>query len=42
MLPKGCGTKADTLDLYWKNYQKLLEPALETLEPLVKEFGYDG
>ncbi len=24
----------------WKNYQKYLEPCLETLEPLVKIFGY--
>jgi tetratricopeptide (TPR) repeat protein len=24
----------------WKNYVRLLEPALETLEPFVREFGY--
>jgi tetratricopeptide (TPR) repeat protein len=24
----------------WKNYQKLLEPALKTLDPFVREFGY--
>jgi tetratricopeptide (TPR) repeat protein len=26
----------------WKNYQKLLEPALDTLEPFIREFGYDA
>ena len=25
----------------WKNYEQLLEPALKTLEPFVREFGYD-
>ena len=25
----------------WKNYERLLEPALETLAPFVREFGYD-
>ena len=25
----------------WKNYQKILEPVLETLEPFIREFGYD-
>jgi tetratricopeptide (TPR) repeat protein len=25
----------------WKNYQKLLEPAFEILEPYIHEFGYD-
>ena len=24
----------------WKNYEGLLEPALECLEPFVREFGY--
>jgi tetratricopeptide (TPR) repeat protein len=24
----------------WKNYERLLEPVLETLEPFVREFGY--
>jgi hypothetical protein len=24
----------------WKHYERLLEPALETLEPFVREFGY--
>jgi tetratricopeptide (TPR) repeat protein len=24
----------------WKNYERLLEPALETLEPFVRKFGY--
>jgi hypothetical protein len=24
----------------WRNYQKYLEPCLETLEPFVKAFGY--
>jgi tetratricopeptide (TPR) repeat protein len=26
----------------WKNYEQLLEPALKTLEPFVREFGYTG
>jgi hypothetical protein len=26
----------------WKNYQKCLEPALETLAPFIREFGYDA
>jgi hypothetical protein len=26
----------------WKNYERLLEPALATLEPFIKEFGYDA
>jgi tetratricopeptide (TPR) repeat protein len=26
----------------WKNYERLLEPALETLEPFVRVFGYDA
>ena len=26
----------------WRNYQKFLEPVLETLMPLVREFGYDS
>jgi hypothetical protein len=26
----------------WKNYQKYLEPCLETLAPFIKEFGYQG
>ena len=26
----------------WKNYQQLLEPAFEKLEPFVREFGYDA
>ena len=26
----------------WKNYERLLEPALETLEPFVREFGYEA
>ena len=25
----------------WKNYERLLEPALARLEPLIREFGYD-
>jgi hypothetical protein len=25
----------------WKNYERLLEPALSTLEPIIREFGYD-
>jgi hypothetical protein len=25
----------------WKNYQRLLEPALKTLEPFIREFGYN-
>jgi hypothetical protein len=25
----------------WRNYQKHLEPCLETLAPLVKAFGYE-
>ncbi len=25
----------------WKNYQHLLEPAMKTLEPFIREFGYD-
>ena len=25
----------------WKNYQNLLEPAMKTLEPFIREFGYD-
>ena len=25
----------------WKNYEKYLEPALATLEPFVREFGYE-
>jgi hypothetical protein len=25
----------------WKNYERLLEPALETLKPYVREFGYE-
>jgi tetratricopeptide (TPR) repeat protein len=25
----------------WRNYERLLEPALKTLEPFVREFGYD-
>jgi len=25
----------------WKNYQKLLEPAMATLKPFIREFGYD-
>jgi tetratricopeptide (TPR) repeat protein len=25
----------------WKNYERLLEPALPTLEPFLREFGYD-
>jgi hypothetical protein len=24
----------------WRNYERLLEPALKTLEPFVREFGY--
>ena len=24
----------------WKNYERLLEPALKTLEPFIREFGY--
>ncbi len=26
----------------WKNYERLLEPAMKTLEPFVREFGYDA
>jgi hypothetical protein len=26
----------------WKNYQRLLEPAMKTLEPFIREFGYSG
>lgn len=26
----------------WKHYRKYLEPCLETLEPSIKAFGYDG
>jgi tetratricopeptide (TPR) repeat protein len=26
----------------WKNYEQLLEPALATLEPFVREYGYDS
>jgi len=26
----------------WKNYERLLEPALATLEPFIREFGYDS
>jgi tetratricopeptide (TPR) repeat protein len=26
----------------WKNYQRLLEPVLPVLEPLIREFGYDS
>jgi hypothetical protein len=25
----------------WRNYRRLLEPALPTLEPFIREFGYD-
>jgi hypothetical protein len=25
----------------WKNYEQLLEPAMETLEPFIREFGYE-
>jgi hypothetical protein len=25
----------------WKNYERLLEPVFSTLEPFVREFGYD-
>jgi tetratricopeptide (TPR) repeat protein len=25
----------------WQNYRQLLEPALPTLEPIIREFGYD-
>ncbi len=25
----------------WKNYERLIEPALETLAPFVSEFGYE-
>jgi Sulfotransferase family len=25
----------------WKNYQKLLEPAMDTLAPFIREFGYE-
>ena len=24
----------------WKNYEQLLEPAMKTLEPFIREFGY--
>jgi tetratricopeptide (TPR) repeat protein len=24
----------------WKNYERLMEPAMETLEPFIREFGY--
>jgi hypothetical protein len=24
----------------WKNYERLLEPAMKTLEPFIREFGY--
>ena len=26
----------------WKNYEKYMEPALTTLEPFVREFGYES
>jgi hypothetical protein len=26
----------------WKNYERLLEPALATLKPFIREFGYDA
>lgn len=26
----------------WKNYRRFLEPVLETLDPFVREFGYDS
>jgi tetratricopeptide (TPR) repeat protein len=26
----------------WKNYERLLEPAIKTLEPFVREFGYNA
>jgi hypothetical protein len=26
----------------WKNYERIMEPALETLEPFVREFGYES
>jgi tetratricopeptide (TPR) repeat protein len=26
----------------WKNYERLLAPVLPTLEPFIREFGYDG
>ena len=26
----------------WKNYERLLEPAMKTLEPFIREFGYSG
>ncbi len=26
----------------WKHYEKHLEPALATLEPFIREFGYDS
>jgi hypothetical protein len=26
----------------WQNYRQLLEPALPTLEPFIREFGYDA
>jgi len=25
----------------WKNYERLLEPAMQTLEPFIREFGYN-
>jgi hypothetical protein len=25
----------------WKNYERLLEPAFETLAPFIREFGYE-
>ncbi len=25
----------------WKHYERIMEPALETLEPFIREFGYD-
>ena len=26
----------------WKNYERLLEPALKTLDPFIREFGYES
>jgi hypothetical protein len=26
----------------WKNYERLLDPALETLSPFIREIGYDA